>query len=259
MSDESAPVDELEEATTSDETTDEVGEAEEESGDDTPAEEPEHKGFQKRINALTWQKHEAERRAEALERALAEAKREPVKPVDVVAPNPLDFDDPGKFQVAQGEYTRAVARQIAEEARQQEASSRAQTERQTQEQRYREAISAHAADDPEFVDLIRSANVQLSDAMTEVLVSSARPVELTRYLAEHAGEAVRIAGLSPVQQAREMGRIEARIEALTQNKVSGAPAQMRRPKGNERVRVDPDKMSVSEWQRWREAQLAKRK
>lgn len=242
----------------------ETTQVESEGADEASAEEaakPES-GAQKRIRELTWQRHEAERREKAAAERIRELEKQVARPAPTanpVAPDPqLALDDPATYRAQQGEYTRAVARQVAAETRAEAEQDRQQSEAQKQRQAYSDKLQAAVADDPQLYERLRAATFELTPAMTDVLVTSDKPIELTRYLAEHPEEGARIEKLSPLQAAREMGRIEARLEAIKPTRASNAPDPMQRPRGNERVRIDPDKLSVDEWKKWREAQIARK-
>ena len=106
----------------------------------------------------------------------------------------------------------------------------------------------------------------ISDYMAEVIKASELGPEVLYHLAKNQRESVRIFGLSPLQQAKELGRIEAALQSSpTARKVSNAPEPIR-PVGSRSSTpsfdvTDPrsDKsMSTDAWIKARNQQEAKR-
>lgn len=103
----------------------------------------------------------------------------------------------------------------------------------------------------------------VSGTMAEAIMSSEHGPEVLNYLTRNQAESRRIHKLSPVQQAREIGKLEAKFAAAPADRtVSGAPPPHETVKGASDVSVtkDPAKMSDSEW--WADKQRrekAKRK
>lgn len=110
----------------------------------------------------------------------------------------------------------------------------------------------------------------VSDYMAEVIMASDIGPELLYHLAKNQRESVRIFGLPPLQQAKELGRIEAALSANTPppppvKKPSSAPEPITpiSSRSHSSANYDPtdprsDKMSVDSWMKARNQQIAKR-
>jgi hypothetical protein len=222
---------------------------------------------QKRIDELTWKTRELERQL-AQERAAKQA--EPPKPTPV-EPTLEQFEfDQAKYDKARREYDDArIEQRVAEVLERREREKQVKTVEQTFEERQR----TFAEKNPEYVEkVLRGAERQewaCSQAMATVLKGSERGPEVALYLATHPDESISISRLPDLEAARELGRIEARLEKPVTSsappKVSNAPPPP--PKidaADATVSVKPtdpesDKLSDQEWLKAREKQVARRK
>lgn len=203
-------------------------------------------GVQKRIDKAIARQREAERRAQELERQLAELREaregEPAekKPEPTaqpktgdtqqkarpVRPNLDDYEGLAEYEAALEAYMdqltdwkleRAEQKRREREIAQQEEARRkaAETARQAAQDAYaarlEEARSRHA----DYDDVVGNADVHITELMESALVTSPHGPEIAYYLAQHPEEAERIAGLLPIDQVRQMGKLEAALERAT--------------------------------------------
>jgi hypothetical protein len=217
---------------------------------------------QKRIDKLTWEKNEYRRQLDEL-RARPESKppaSEPLKP-----PTRADHDyDEGKYEAALLEYSRAIARQEVQETLKREREQEAEGKRkQSFQQRQDEFIKSH----PEYREkVLENDTLPITQDMARVIAESEMGPEVALYLAENEEKAAQIAQLSPFLQARELGRIEARLEAAKVTpppapKLSEAPPPVPKIDATDPAipNKDPSKMSDSEFAKWRKRQIAQRR
>lgn len=90
----------------------------------------------------------------------------------------------------------------------------------------------------------------VSPTMAEAIMSSEQGPEILHYLTKNKAESRRIIKLSPVQQAREIGRLESKFASgPTQKTGSEAPPPHETVKGasDTKVSKDPAQMSDDEW------------
>lgn len=90
----------------------------------------------------------------------------------------------------------------------------------------------------------------VSGHMAEAIMSSDHGPEVLNYLTRNPAESRRIHKLSPIQQAREIGRLEAKFAASPEApKVSGAPPPHETVKGasDTAIKKDPAQMTDAEW------------
>lgn len=196
-----------------------------------PASVPE--GVQKRIDELTRKRREAERRAEAAEKRLKAAE---AKNLD-----DLDYDD----QVAERTLRRTRADQI-------------EMDREAAQGLAQEAFlargEAFASQYPDYGTVVSDTSLQVTPLMTEAIIDSEHGPAVAYYLGKNPQEAARISQLNPVSQAREIGRIEAKLTSTRQTKQpASAPVN---PVGARAATTtkDPAKMTMAEYVAYRKTQ-----
>lgn len=233
--------------------------------------EPKPKGVQKRIDELTRLRYDAERdrdywRQLALQQQ-APAKQEPAK-VETPKPAPKleEFNyDEAAYQTALYQHVKDEAARVAREEVQQE---RTREKEQAKKQTFRQRETDFAKANPDYITITRDPSLPFTRELVELAAESEKGPEVLYYLAKNRDIADRIAELSPVAAAREIGRIEARLEkpatppALPPPKpaVSQAPPPPPRLEASEpAVEADPDKMPMRDWLKWRNKQLSRKK
>ena len=235
---------------------------------------PDRDKVQERFDRLTREKYEglsraerAEYRAQELERRLAErdaaeAKTETVAPSDEFPTLESCGYDEGKLRVALDAYYEQKAANTVESAlakREREAQQRQAA--QTHERREVAFIKAK----PDYAEKALRHPSQggpvITDQMAEVIRASDIGPEVAYYLGENVEKSFEIARLPANLQAREIGRIEARLEAAKANPVSAvskAPPPVAKVEANASVDKDPSNMSDAEFAKWRGRQIAQR-
>lgn len=204
-----------------------------------------------RINELTADKRSLERRTERLEEMLAGQIQPKPQVQPETAPKQDDFENYDEFLVAKAKH------EVRQEVRTEfEAQNKRNVENQ-QNLRARDAaqtfntkaVDARAKYD-DFDEVAFSNNVAITDTMTEVIVQSDKGPDVAYHLGSHPETAARIASLSPVQQAVELGKIEASLDPP--KKTTSAPEPVKTvSKGNAGLNKSPEKMSYDEYKKWR--------
>lgn len=209
---------------------------------------------------LTKKRRAAERDAEYWrEQAM---KKEPEKPVEVVE-EPLktlaDFDyDEGKYQQHLFSKARAEAVDEAKRVLRDEQGQQA-VSRKVSEFRGREADFSKDVDD--YQEVVQNPELAISQTMADVAMDMDNGPEVLYYLGKNSDLAYEIANLSPLAAARELGRIEAKIQLQekTGETVSKAPAPA--PKitaTTPATKKSMDEMSQREFNEYRRKQIANR-
>lgn len=255
MSEENAEVVEEVEETEVEETTEEVETVEAEADTEKP-----QKGVTKRIDELTrnWRETERDRdywRDKAMSK---ETKPEPVTQ-DLEFKTLEDFDyDETKFQKHMAEV---ITNQAKKEALEAVKTTQAETSKQQQERQFLNKEAEFAKDIDDYHMVTRSRDFPVSDQMFDVVSESDDGPAVLYYLGKNIDLARQINSLPPIQMARELGKLEAKVIADRSKKgesVSKAPPPPPKIAGTSAtVEKDPDKMSTSDWVKWREKQLAK--
>jgi hypothetical protein len=214
---------------------------------------------QKRIDELTRRRYDAERRAEQVaadrdewrDRALRVEK--PVAPAEEPATAGKTLAD---FAYDEAKY-QAHLFKLAEE-RAVKAAEGVLTQKQTQEARTNLVIAhkgreaSFAKNVPDYFEVAHYAPV--SNSMAEIIMESDQSAALAYFLGKNPEVALSISRLSPIQQARELGRIEASklSDVPKPPQVSGAPPPA--PKiapSNSQVEKDPKDWTDNDFDKWR--------
>lgn len=230
------------------------------------AEPPKVDNTQKRIDELTWRNAELRRQLAAKD-----------KPAETpVAPKPLGLPptleqyefDQGKFQEAQQKYLDALVDQ-----RVSERLSKAEQEKQvhTREQTFQQRQAEFAKKTPEYVEKViqgaERGEWACSEAMAELIQDSEMGPALAMHLATNPEVAASIAQLPPIAAAREMGRLEAKLEkpvvaTPVPPKVSQAPpppAKIEATEPDVRKSIDDPAITDAEFAKIRRRQIAQRR
>lgn len=243
---------EQEESKTDAETADaeEVKESEEpapetKEQDDEEVEQPKAKKkdrLQSRFDKLTGEIYELKAKLAEKETAKTVAVKTEGKPT-------LDsFDSLEEFQEALTDWK---LDQRAAQAKQAENNKRA-TEQQKQ---VKERIDAAKTKYEDFEEVALDPDLTVSPAMFEAMMDSDLGADVLYFLGNHPEEASRISKLSPASAAREIGKIEVKLEAKpkAEPKVSKAPPPVKPLAGKAAPSFDPDRSSLSEYRRARES------
>lgn len=223
-------------------------------------EKPKGDSVQKRIDELTRKRREAERDREYWrEQAM---KKEPEKPAEAVE-EPLktlaDFDyDESAYQ--QHLFAKASEKAVSEAQKVLKAEQSQQTAQQKIAAfRSKENEFAKSVDD--YMDVARSDSLPVTQAMADVVTEMENGPEVLYYLGKNPDLADEIAHLPPLAAARELGRIEARMQAQDKEgkKVSEAPKPTPKIAAAEpAISKSVDDMSQKEFNEYRRKQIAKR-
>lgn len=193
---------------------------------------------QERINEITRAKHEAEREA-AYWRGIAEGKQPPQQrpqaqqPQDQQMPKIADYQD---YESYIADLTDWKARAAVQEFQrtQQEAQSRSEAERTALEiaQSWAGRQQAARANISDYDEVLGNSSTTISPSVTDAILTSERGPEIAYHLAKSPELVGRLNRLSPLAAAREIGKIEAALDAP--RTVSGAknpppPATTSRP------------------------------
>lgn len=202
--------------------------------------------IQAEIDALTATKHATKRELDAAQAELAKlradlaavskaadakpAETKPARVVDPADPEP-DHTDAAKYPA--GEYDPKYIRDAAKwDARQEykaqqakaaEAAQRAQAESAWRQryQQYQARVAKFKATTPDF-DARLSADLRPTPPMVDVILDSEVGPALSLWLSEHPDDFQRISTLPPAHQLREMGKLEARLDAASRGPASEA-------------------------------------
>jgi hypothetical protein len=228
----------------------------EHDGEDSADAPKKSKGVQKRIDELTRQRYEAERRAEQSRseaehyRKMAQDKpQEPAK--DDKAPRFEDFN-------SYDDYVAAVAEHKA--TKKFEELTRKDQEKQTQQKQaevvknFNDKVTEARKKYDDFDTVALGNHVAYNDVTTSLVLASDASTELAYYLGKNPEIAQKLTQISPLEAAKEIGRIEAKLleKPKPQSKqITNASPPIKPVGGKERLKKDPSQMSNAEYRAWR--------
>jgi hypothetical protein len=225
-------------------------------------------GAQKRIDELTRKRYDAEREA-AYWREQALKQQPPAQPEATRTAAPQELPTLAQFGYDEMKYQAALIDYAAQEAERRTLERIREDQTRTQQAQGRSAFEKRQAEFlqamPDYrAKVLEDRNLPISTPMLEVIVESDQGPAIAYYLAENRDLAEQIARLPPVQAARAIGRIEARLEANRPAAAPQAPPVSKAPPPPPRIEAtepavdkDPDQMSPEAWLKWRTKQLAR--
>lgn len=178
----------------------------------------------------------AEREASELRRKLAEQSKAGVQQSTDPEPRLDDYrdtiDPAGFHKLAHDNWKLRQAERTSVEERQQSESSRRQGEIR------RELAEAHLDREdeareriPDYDNVLRASRVELSETVTDLLIRSDKSALLAYHLARNETTLRDLNQMSPIEAARQIGRLEARLSLPQANKTTKAPPPLTPPKG----------------------------
>lgn len=251
----------------------EESEEDSEESDDSEKEKPKKKGgFQRRIDKLNARHAQAQQEADywksmALKKDAVETKKESVEPVQKV--NASDKPDPENFD-SHSDYVEALTDwkiEQREKASKEEAQkSQLQIEQEKVLKSHSERVNAFSEKVDDFYDVLESVDdIAVSPTVREIIISSDNGAELMYELAKNKKEYARICALPPLAAARELGRIETRLDSKSSEdkkteikKITKAPQPIA-PVGSKggviSKSIDDPNLSQSEYEALRRKQM----
>jgi hypothetical protein len=226
--------------------------------------------LERRFSEITKQREAARQEAqrerearEALEARLAELEKKSQPQQAAVAdeePQPSQFNDAFEYAKALAEYT--ADKRIAE-MKQEEAKAKADAERQKVIETWAHKVEKAKADLPDFDDIVASSDVVVNDDIRDAILESDVGPQILYHLAENDEIAKKIAGLSPKQALREIGKLEARFEKTEQappvvKSKAPAPISPIRNSGKADLPISANGEFHGSYQAWKEARKAGR-
>ncbi len=221
--------------------------------------------IQRRIDKLFRQGKEWEARALAAEAELAKTQTpETPKPPTTESKAPAEKPTPEKFESYE-DYLEALTDWKVEQKALKLAEEQRANQAQTAHDQLVETWKGKLAKAPEkYADFaeVTDQELPITAAMQAVMLDSEVGIDIAYYLGQNPEECERIATLSPLAQARAIGKIEAQfgkeVAPPTDNKPKPAVATLPKPirpvhTGATASTKDPEKMSPAEYRRWRES------
>jgi chemotaxis protein histidine kinase CheA len=182
------------------------------------------------VKSAIAKQREAERRADAAESRVQELSSVAPQPTPDPQPQPASWsrfkDMPGVPKpeqfTAYEDYSLALAdfvsdtKQTEHTAAQQQAHEHQQIAQQQQEQldRWSKTLDAARQQNPQFDDDL-NLDTPMSLPMQHLAMESPQGIQILQWLSTHPDDAQRLSTLHPAETYREMGKLEARLEAAS--------------------------------------------
>jgi len=238
----------------------------------TPQEEPKkvNPKLERRFSEITRQREEArleaqrerearlslEARLQALEKQSQPQKAEIVDD----EPKPEQFADAFEYAKALAEFT---ADKRIEEMKAEEAKAKADAERAKVYETWAQKVQQVKANLPDFDDMVASSDVVVSDAIRDAILESDVGPQLLYHLAENTEVAKKIAGMSEKAAMKELGKLEARLEAkpekteevkpVVKSKAPAPVTPIRAAAGIADVQIDSNGQFYGSYAQWKAA------
>lgn len=198
----------------------------------------------------------ARTRAAELEARLAEVEHGKRQPAKDDRPKEQDFNgDYAAFERAQTAYE--IKQAIREEKasdEQTKANERRSAERQEKLEAFDDSEDQLRERVPDYDKVMKQAKndgLKFAPHVGDLILDSNKSAHLAYFLAGKPEKTSELNAMSPLQAAREIGRIEARLSLPTPNKSTNAPPPRSAPGGGAAVAPDPSKMSMEDYVAWR--------
>lgn len=199
--------------------------------------------FERRLDKAYRRAAEAEARAQLYERQLQEVRT----PKDDAAPKLEQFNDIEKYADAKAQYE--SDKRVKALQSQQQSQNAKQLETKIVSEWEERVSQAKQEDFDEIVGDLKPVTP------LNVAIMHANP-DVAYYLGKNEKEIQRIAGLHPIAQILEIGRLEAKLTAEpVKPKPSKAPAPIEPVGGESKSSGEPDPGNTKAWIAWRQKQV----
>lgn len=234
-------------------------------------EELEQKRKKAEEDAVYWRKQKAEARADYFKGGDRVPERQPPPPPvsypeSGPEPKPSDFEDYDKFVVALTDHRVKTARMQWEMDTARKEQQKTQMERQ---QNLQAKLQEGFTKFPDFEEVAfdRSA-IHITPMVVDILADCEHPADLAYYLAKNRVEGVAISRMTPIQAARAIAKLEAKLEGQPPQSppnpsptkpITNAPPPISPVgAGKAGIQKDPEKMTQREYEAYRLSHGAKR-
>ena len=234
----------------------ETQEVEQDAQPDEGEEPRKPRGVQKRIDELTSNWRNAERREQERAEETAYWRNvalQFVAPQPVYAPEPV-YDDQG-FAYDPEPVTRQPTKQLTQEEIRAEVQRLVRLEREQETWDEKTSQFKASVSDPETQDFLNSKHAPISDVMADIMLEHEAGPQIAGWLARNQSEAARIAKLPPHKAALELLKVSEKATAPKPVKTTAASAPVPTLGGRAAPDVDAEKMPIDQWMKWRQGQL----
>lgn len=243
--------------------TDEV--VEDGSAAETPEQVKKPNKVQERINQLTREKHAERQKNAELEERLKALESKPAAEENTVkaAPKEDDFDSYADFEKAKEDHIASRAADVAysrftaeQSARDSSSQAKArQAELIAKKTSFDQNVDSKRGNFEDF-DEVALGHTFMDTDLAEQIFEMDKGPEVAYHIGANLDVAEKIFGMTPVQRARELTKLEFSLKALAPKKVSEAPEPITPIGGSDKSgNKSQREMTDKEWRDWRNNQI----
>lgn len=168
-------------------------------------------------------------------------------------PKEADFEDYVAYEDAKAEYRirKALAEQRVADREANASKSQLQA-RQEAIEAFQDRMEDAREKIPDFDTVVKGAkDREIKSHVQDLVVDSEKGGLLAYYLAKYPAELTKLNGMSPIQAAKAVGALEHRLTPVKPKAATTAPAPAKPVTGAAAAGLDPSKMSMAEYEKWR--------
>lgn len=233
-----------------------------ESEDDSPKELSDKEKRKKDREYKARLREEAAKAKRELEAAVKRHERIKNAGASSTPPQEKDFEDYSEFvaakavwRYAQDTHSReadAVGSDVEEAQR--KLDQIGETEKRLVQENFAAQVADARTRYADYDAVVTARDVPISQQVVDIVIQSDVGADVAYHLASNKALAAEISAMSPIEAARAIGRIEAKVSAPRSRTTSTAPDPITPVKGKAAATKDPSKMSMSEYKKWRASQ-----
>lgn len=226
---------------------------------------PRRNRAEERIHALTKEKYDAQRQAEALQRQVAEMQRyvqqqqQPTVVDDIPKLQDYEYDE-GRYQQALTQWSQTQRTRWEQEQQEREQQAVMQQRAMQRQATLNQTVAKGVEKYPDFALKVFDRNLpslaDVNPVAFEAMMDSDAGADIAYHLASNPEEVYAFDGISPTQAIRKMVQLEARFQKKQPANVPPPPPS--RVSGNSEAVENLQDLSTAEWIERRNRQLSKR-
>lgn len=237
-----------EEAEVAEEETEETTASEEEVEEEEEGKPSRKTGAEKRIDELTAKRRQAERDADYWRNEAMRKDGEPPKPGETPETITRPKPDPSQYE-SYDEFNEAL---VDWKIEQKESGRRAAQEKTSQEEKaaqFQVKLNEGFEKHEDFAEVALNRNVPINQNMVNAMFDCDHASDIAYHLGLNPQEARRIASLSPIATAREIGKLDAQFSKpkLAQKSTTKAGDSTKPVGGHEGAAKKEEDMTTDEW------------
>jgi len=226
-----------------------------------PSPDEEKDAIQKRIDKATRKQRNAERDRDYWRDQAQKKEEEPAPPPK---PDPIEVKTLEDFEYDEGKYQSYIFEQAAKHATTAAKSAleedKTKADANIRQKAFQSKEDEYSKTVEDYMEVTRDNSLSLTKEMVDIASSATDGPALLYYLAKNPDISAMIARLTPMDAAREMGRIEATKLSVESKKQTDAPKPAPKIDGvNAGVKKKEDDMSIDEWRAMRRKQRDKKR